>query len=183
MKLVAILLSVTLSLLLTGCVSPVRVDYDRGSASKFRDYKCFSIDTRETRAKYQNVVLSPIVDRRIQTSIGNVLRSRGLTQDCANPDFRVTFNTSTKTVTEVNDLGLSASVYGRRAPYRSYGGYSSIDISQYEEGTFIIDIIDNKSNELVWRGAYTKRLGWNAPNDEEVFNIVSEVLAEFPPLP
>lgn len=169
--------------MLSGCTTPVRVDYDRGSISKFHDYKCFTIDTRETRAKHQDVVLSPIVDKRIQTAVADVLRARGLTQDCATPDFRITFNTSSKTVTEINDLGLGSSVFGRKAQYRSYGGYSDIDISQYEQGTFLIDIIDNTSDELVWRGTYTKRLGWNAPNDAEVFAIVSEVLANFPPLP
>lgn len=165
---------------LTGCVSPTTVDYDRSAAAKFGDYKCFVIDSRETRANYQDVVLSPIVDRRIESAIGRTLTAKGMSQNCANPDFRVTFNTVTKTKTEVNDLGVGTTPF-RRHPYFGSAGYSHIDIDQYEQGTFIVDIIDNQSKQLVWRGAYTKRLGWSAPTDAEVQAIVEDILANFPP--
>lgn len=169
-----------ISLILFGCVSPKQVDYDRTVVDQFVSYKCFAIDSRETRSNYQEVVLSPIVDRRIERAIKHTLGAKGLTQDCPNPDFRVTFNTVTKTKTEVNDLGVGPSPF-RRHPYYGYAGYSRIDVNQYEEGTFIIDIIDNTTKELVWRGAYTKRLGWSAPSDEEVQAIVGDILESFPP--
>lgn len=172
---------ITLCLLfLSGCVSPTIVDYDRAAITQFSGYQCFVIDSRETRANYQDVILSPIVDRRIEQAIGQTLRAKGLRHNCPQPDFRVTFNTVTKTKTEVNDLGVGPSPF-RRHPYFGYAGYSTLDIDQYEQGTFIIDIIDQKSKQLVWRGAYTKRLGWSAPSDEEVQKIVSEIFAEFPP--
>ncbi|TVP79377.1 MAG: DUF4136 domain-containing protein [Puniceicoccaceae bacterium] len=168
------------SIVFSGCVSPTRVDYDRAAVAKIGTYQCFVIDDRETRANYQDVVLSPIVDRRIEQAIQRTLLAKGLSQDCDDPDFRVTFNTVTKTKTEINDLGVGPAPF-RRHPYYGYSGYSRIDINQYEEGTFIIDIIDNSSKELVWRGAYTKRLGWSAPTDEEVQKIVSDILKSFPP--
>lgn len=166
--------------LLSGCVSPVRVDYDREAAQKFHSYKCFEVDSRELRSNYQDIVLSPIVDRRIERELNAVLKMRGFSNECSSPDFRVTFNTAKKTVTELNDLGIGATPY-RRSPYRGYGGYSNVQIDQYEEGTFIVDIIDMQSKELVWRGAYVKRLGWNAPTDAEIREIIIETLAQFPP--
>ena len=165
---------------LVGCVSPVRVDYDSEAAQQFYEYQCFEVDSRETRANYQDVVLSPIVDRRIQRELNAVLKMRGFSNDCAKPDFRVTFNTAKKTVTELNDLGVGPAPY-RRYPYSGFGGYSSVQIDQYEEGTFIVDIIDEATKELVWRGAYVKRLGWNAPTDAEIREIIIETLAQFPP--
>ncbi|MDQ8194413.1 DUF4136 domain-containing protein [Coraliomargarita sp. SDUM461004] len=168
------------TLLLAGCVSPTTVDYDRASAAKISNYQCFVIDSRETRSNYQDIVLSPIVDRRIEQAISRTLQAKGMQQDCPEPDFRITFNTITKTKTEVNDLGVGPTPF-RRYPYYGYGRFSQLDINQYEEGTFIIDIIDQASKELVWRGTYTKRLGWSAPNDEEVQMIVEEILASFPP--
>jgi hypothetical protein len=168
-------------LILAGCVSPTTVDYDRAAIGKFNSYKCFAIDSREARTDYQDVVLSPIVDRRIERALQAELSAKGFTSDCARPDFRVTFNTITKTVTDVNDFGLGLSPF-RRHPYYGYGGYSRIDIDQYEAGTFIIDIIDATSKELVWRGAYTKRLGWSAPTDADVQKIIAEILTAFPPV-
>jgi len=175
-----ILLLLPLLFALVGCVSPVRVDYDREAAQKFHSYQCFEVDTREQRSNYQDVVLSPIVDRRIERELNAVLKMRGFSNSCAKPDFRVTFNTTKKTVTELNDLGVGPSPY-RRYPYSGYGGYSNVQIDQYEEGTFIVDIIDEASKELVWRGAYVKRLGWNAPTDAEIREIIIETLAQFPP--
>jgi hypothetical protein len=52
-----------LVLALVGCVSPVRVDYDRGAAPKLQSYKCFAVDSRELGSNYQSIALSPIVDR------------------------------------------------------------------------------------------------------------------------
>ncbi|WPJ94232.1 DUF4136 domain-containing protein [Coraliomargarita algicola] len=168
------------TLFFAGCVSPTTVDYDRSAKAKLSNYKCFVIDSREERSNYQDIVLSPIVDRRIEQAISRTLQAKGMSQDCAQPDFRVTFNTITKTKTEVNDLGVGPTPF-RRYPYHGYGAFSRIDVNQYEEGTFIVDIIDQASKELVWRGTYTKRLGWSAPNDQEVQQIVSEILASFPP--
>lgn len=169
-------------LLLSGCVSPTTVDYDRAAITKLGSYECFYIDTRETRSHYQDVVLSPIVDRRIESALSRELQAKGFTQNCGKHDFRVTFNTVTKTVTDVNDMSMGASPF-RRYPYMGHSGYSHFEIDQYEQGTFLIDIIDEATKQLVWRGAYTKRLGWSAPNDAEVQKIVSEILAEFPPTP
>lgn len=165
-----------LSVFLNGCVSPTTFDYEQAALEEMAAYKTFKIDTRETRTAYQNVVLSPIVDRRIERAIEGVLQSKGF-QSATEPDFRVTFNTVTKTKTEINDFGPPPF---RRFPYYGYGG-RSVDISEYEEGTFLINIIDSASKQLVWRGAYVKRLGWSAPNEAEVQDIVSSILAKFPP--
>jgi hypothetical protein len=99
----------------SGCISPMIVDYDRASAAKFNDYHCFVIDNREARANYQDVVLSPIVDRRIESAISQTLAAKGMKQDCLQPDFRVTFNTVTQTKTEVNDLGVGSIPFRRHS--------------------------------------------------------------------
>jgi hypothetical protein len=174
------LIPLATTILLAGCVSPASVDYDRAATAKLGSYQCYEIDSRESRTSHQNVALSPIVDRRIEQAITNALNAKGLSQDCGKTDFRVTFNTITRSRTEVTDLSTGPTPF-RRYPYFGYSSYSHIDVDQYEEGTFIIDIIDVESNELVWRGTYTKRLGWSAPSDEEVRKIVKEILEQFPP--
>ncbi|HKK18362.1 MAG TPA: DUF4136 domain-containing protein, partial [Opitutales bacterium] len=123
------------------------------------------------------VVLSPIVDRRIERAIHRELTAKGFEPVSADPDFRVTFNTVTKTRTEINDFGPPPF---RRYPYYGYGG-RRLHVDEYEEGTFLIDIIDSASKQLVWRGAYVKRLGWSAPDEAEVQKIVSSILVGFPP--
>jgi len=167
-------------IILSGCVSPAKIDYDRSAVGRMADFECFAIDNRELRSNYQDIVLSPIVDRRIEGAIETTLRKKGFSQDCAEPDFRVTFKTVTKTRTRIEDLSVAPTPF-RRYPYFGYGNFSDLRIDQFEEGSFIIDVIDNMSKELVWRGVHTERLGWDAPDDTEVQAIVAKLLADFPP--
>ncbi len=174
---IPLLLALAALLSLAGCITPTSVDYDQTALGQINDYRSFRIDSREQRNNYQDVALSPIFDRRIERAIEQALIAKGFESGAARPDFRVTFNTVTKTKTRVNDFGPPPF---RRYPYYGYGG-RYLDIDNYEEGTFIIDIIDAQSQQLVWRGAYVKRLGWSAPDKAEVQQIVSSILADFPP--
>jgi len=57
-------------------------------------------------------------------------------------------------------------------------------VDSYEEGLLVINIDDTKTGQLIWRGAGTRRLGWQsdpAKNTEEVNTFVDKVLAQFPP--
>lgn len=174
---IALFMAATALLFLVGCVSPTQYDYEQAAVEEMSAYKSFAIDSREARSDYQDVVLSPIVDRRIERAIERELTAKGFEKVSGNPDFRITFNTVTKTRTEINDFGPPPF---RRVPYYGYGG-RHLDIDQYEEGTFLINIVDADTKELVWRGAHVKRLGWSAPNEAEVQKIVSSILTSFPP--
>mgnify|MGYP005865346403 CR=1 FL=1 len=177
MKIVFYSLGSIILLFLIGCVSPTSYDYDQAAREAMTAYQTFRIDSREVRSDHQDVVLSPIVDRRIERAIGRELAARGFEPVVTDPDFRVTFNTVTKTRTALNDFGPPTF---SRYPYYGYGG-RYLDLDQYEEGTFLINIIDAASQQLVWRGAYVQRLGWSAPNEAEVQKIVGSILVEFPP--
>lgn len=171
---IILLLALTL---LVGCTSPTTYDYEQGARQEMAAYKTFQLDSRETRSHYQDVVLSPIVDRRIERAITRELAAKGFESVTGEADFRVTFNTVTKTRTEINDFGPPLF---RRYPYYGYRG-RYLEMDEYEEGTFLIDIVDAASDQLVWRGAYVKRLGWSAPGEAEVQQIVNSILAAFPP--
>ena len=57
------------ALTFTACKSTPAIDYDKSAVSKMASYTTFALDAREVRSKYQNVVLSPIVDRRIENAL------------------------------------------------------------------------------------------------------------------
>lgn len=176
-----IALSCALACLFTGCESPKTVDYDSAMLGKMRSYKCYTVESREERTSYQHVSLTEIVDRRIVTAIKSQLKVRGYRDDCPEPDFIVTFFTKTEKKTKVNDLGMAGGYY-RRYPYRGYyGGASRYSIDEYQEGTLIVDIIDHETKQMVWRGAASRRLGRQAPQQAEIHDIVVDILAEFPP--
>ena len=72
--------------------------------------------------------------------------------------------------------------YGRYG--RPMGGYSETRVSEYTQGTLIIDIVDAASNELVWRGSTEGRVREKkTPEEREkrIRDAVAAILAEFPP--
>lgn len=176
---------ILLLLSLAGCATPRTVDYDRAMLPNMQAYQSFQLENRDVRASYQNLQLTEITDRRISRSITNQLTTQGFTQTDTNPDCIVTYFTTSRTRTKVNNIGVAGGYgygYGY-SPYNAWSGYSHIDIDQYEEGTLIIDIIDAKTKQMVWRGADSKRLQHRAPTEKEINQIVERILREFPPQP
>jgi hypothetical protein len=75
--------------------------------------------------------------------------------------------------------------------YRRWGGWSTpyyatprTVVREYEMGTLIIDLVDRRQNELVWRGSGESRLSKQPTpekTDERVTVVVRSILAKFPP--
>jgi hypothetical protein len=63
---------------------------------------------------------------------------------------------------------------------------ADVRLSQYEEGTLMLDVIDSSSNELVWRGAAQARIDPNRSPQERtrlINSAVRKMLDRFPPQP
>ncbi len=167
-------------LLIAGCQSPVAVDFDRAQIERIQAFTTFEIDSREERAGYGTIALSPLVDRRVQNAILNNLEAKGYARS-KSADFRINFHTVTKDRTDVHDLGYGPAPFGRE-PYFGDYSYGRLFIDKYEEGTLVIDVIDAQNNRLVWRGVHTRRLERNALSPMQVQAVVDAILINFPPL-
>lgn len=177
------LYTLTLVLMLgffSGCISPIVIDYEQSATDKFLQYNSYEIDSREERSEYQHVALSSIVDRRITRAINSILLSKGYRNDATEIDFRVTFSTSKNERSNLLDLRAGPPPF-RRNPYLGIGANSNISIHTFEEGTIVIDIIDARSQQLVWRAAHTERLARKARSDSEIHTIINQILGYFPP--
>jgi hypothetical protein len=118
--------------------------------------------------------MSDLVDRRIAASMKTVLEGKGYRP--AQPeaaDFLVTFHTAVRKRVVVNRSG-----YGYR--WRYWGG-GMTTVNSYPEGTLVIDIIDRKNRNLVWRGIGQGAFSKMNPTDEKVDQKVARVLRSFPP--
>ena len=70
--------------------------------------------------------------------------------------------------------------------YRGRGGVYGTEtvVTEYEEGTLLIDIIDASGNGLLWRGSGSTRLSGSATPEkrkERVNTAVAKILEQFPP--
>jgi hypothetical protein len=115
---------------------------------------------------------------RFGDAIKNEMTAKGYTVS-EKADFGVALLFGKQTKTNITSYG-----YGYGPYWGRYGGTTNIDVSQYDEGTLIIDVIDMAKKELVWRGTGTGAIDPNATVEERTANInnaVAQILAQFPP--
>lgn len=172
-------------LLLSGCATySVKFDYD--PAANFRAYRSFEWYASSRRAKGQNNGGSPIMDRRVQAAVQQQLKAKGYGEAApgSEPDFLVTYypiyrDRKFRTTTAV---GIGGG--GRYRPWGYQVGTRFSQVHHYKEGTIVVEIVDGKTNELVWQCAAVGALSnLDDPEEaqEQVAKAVADMLGKFPP--
>ena len=163
------------ALFLAGC-STISVNQDYDPAYDFSKLKTFGFIpiTEEAGIDQLNAT-------RLGDAIKANLTAKGYTLS-EQADFGIALFFTKDTKTSIQSTGYG---YGYGYGYRGYGGMGgSTYVTQYEEGTLVIDFVDMAKQELVWRGVGTGALS-DSPSVEErtenINNAVSQILAQFPP--
>ncbi len=187
------LLSATL--LLGACAStptPVvdyKQDYDFSGVQKVGFYKGSGQVSGDNPMQ-----LSDFQKERIDDALILSLRNKGLTvvDDPAEADLLLSWHLGVQDKTDVRTYETPAygAGYGRYGGYNRYSMYScwnctntEVRVSNYTEGTFIIDMIDPAINKSVWRSVTQSKLKGKKDEDEpgEINEAADRVLAGFPP--
>lgn len=166
---------------------PVSTDYD--TSRDFTALKTFAWLEPSKKILIDPLVDNDLMNRRIKRSVERQLAAQGYSK--ASNGQQANFLVSYHVVAE-DKLSITSfhDHYGYypcwRGCYRSgFGGFghSDIDVRQYKQGTFMIDIINPETKELMWRGVAGKRLSKGSPQqrDEYVNEIVTAILLKFPP--
>ena len=165
------LLPLTLLLFVFSC-STVRVATDYDTKVDFNQYKTFAF----YKKGIDKVDISDLDKRRILSAIEDEMVAKGMTKS-ENPDVIV--NIFTKSVNKVKIYDNYN--YFWRPWY--YGPNFGTTISQYNEGTLFIDMIDNAKKELVWQGIGSGALVMNNPakKDARIKEFVGEIMEKYPP--
>ena len=119
---------------------------------------------------------------KLGNAIKNELQAKGYTLS-EGADFGIALMFSSKTKTNIQSYGYGYG-YGYWGYPGMYGPGGGIDVTQYDEGTLVIDIIDMTEQKLVWRGIGSGAMT-ESPTVEErtekINNAVSKILTQFPP--
>lgn len=179
--------AVALSLLLFVSCSIIQVSEDYDRRAPFTTYKTFEWMPKpekmppDARAAIER---NPLLGKRIQEITGEILADKGMTPAKENPDLLVNYYVGFKEKVDISGWGY---FYGPRwGFYWPYLG--PYDDYTYTEGTLVLDFVDAKTNELVWRGVAEKALydyyfsGSSHNFDErELSKILTKMLAQYPP--
>ncbi len=166
---------------LASCAPSIKVKAHYDKDQDFSGLKTFDWlkpEPRQTNPMEKN----PILARNVKKEIIANLQHKGLKVQGANPDFYIVFYGSTREKTEIQTWGSPYRTWGYRGWVRGWD-YSYVTTDEYEEGTLVIDIIDAKSNRMVWRGSGSDRIE-KAPSkkfEERVQAAVHKILSGFPP--
>jgi hypothetical protein len=137
---------------------------------EFKDQRRISRDPLANNDIWANDVKDAI--RRDLTEHGYVEAVNG------HPDFYVAFYVGLKDRYDVNAIGYGLPVFHRRGWWGWPGGYDAWAVP-YTQSTLIVDVIDARTNQLVWRGYDTDTLNDGKPAktlDAAVDHVVSRLV-------
>jgi len=172
---------------LSSC-SASRVNTDLDPLVSLSKYRTFKFTDGEDNAGPNPLYHSTLLDNSIHAEIALQLEKRGIKEDLKNPDMFIAYHTYTeKKQSSINNY--YPMMYGGWAwrfypwgyvpyPYAYWNGYHRT--YDYTEGTLIIDAIDAKSNQLVWRGSISDAI--NDPTDlhKKAVKAVQIIFKKFP---
>jgi hypothetical protein len=144
MKITSII-SILTVIIFYGCspkLAEVHTDFDK--EANFSAYETFGWSEEIDKEKEDHPLLNnSLVKKRIKSAIKSEMEGRGYVFNAENPDIHVNFHIIVEEKTEVRNMPN----YG----YRMWWG-NDVRSYNYNEGTLIIDLIDNEQNQLVWQG-------------------------------
>ena len=151
-----------LILILSGCAPSIKTRADYDSDHDFSQLKTF--DWLKPGGNAANPMEKhPIIAKKVKRAITAEMEGKGYSLDVANPDFHIVFFGSTEDKLEVQSWGSPYAGWGYRGWVYGWGA-PDVTVDQYKEATLVVDIIDAKSGELVWRGSGKGRVQQNAKN-------------------
>jgi hypothetical protein len=151
----------------------VKADYDKKAV--FTQYKTFTF-------KKGTDAPTPFAQERIVAAIANQLKTRGMTQ-AETADLLVYTHAKVETQQRVDVTGYG---YGGYPGWGGWGGgfsTSSAVVTDVPIGTVIVDIVDAKTNELVWRGIASDTLLTNPTpekSEKRINKAITKLFYKYP---
>jgi hypothetical protein len=165
-------------LLVAGCATTVKTDY-KASAS-FSQYRTFAMLPLPRKAPAEDPGLMLRIAQPAKEAVVSALTAKGLTEAPADrADLAVNLKGQSLPRVEVRDYGYTYPVMTRYGTVMVVENPST-SVTTYTERTLIIEILDNRTKELVWVGSM-KRNSSKPVSAQVLQEAIQRILAEFPP--
>ena len=175
MKPIRLVIISSLMVIAIGC-STATVKYNYDSKSDFTSLKTFSFMPLPDEAN-----ICTLNVKLIQDTVRTQLEFKGLTMVSDNSDILIAMHlTKELKRATVRNTGFTAIGYSP-----GYFKHSSFTHElEYEEGTFVLDLVDTQSNALIWRGVIIGEIRDDMSSEwriERTKTVLQEILTNFPP--
>ena len=157
---------VTAFILMLSCSSmSVHTDFD--DQADFALYKTYNWMAKKEKPAGR----AELADTRIKRAVDNELDLKGYHRAGKGnkPDLLIIYHMNVTQKIQVDHYG-----------YR-YWGPRHTEVTRYKEGTLVLDFIDAKNQQLVWRGWASGILGKPDKMEEHINKAVSKLMEKYPP--
>ena len=175
-KKILINIFIMLALLLLVSCSTISVNQDYDPEYDFSKLKTYGFIPLSTESGIDQLSAD-----KLGAAIKNEMNAKGYSlSEPADFGIALMFSSKTKTNIQSYGYGYGYGYWGRPGMY----GTGGVDVTQYDEGTLVIDIIDMTEQKLIWRGIGSGAMKESPTVEERTENInnaVNKILAQFPP--
>src|SRR5258705_666179 len=168
-----------------GFAMSTKSDYEKNF--DFSQLHTFAFKT--DRASSDPLSTNTLEAGRIQNALAAQLESNGFTQATGSPDFIVAFYSRTKQKTQVQSSGFGPGFgfgrgfgwgYGIPGRGRWRWGYGpDIWTTNYTQGCVMADVINPKTNEVVWRGVVTDTISGIDQSEKQTDQAAKDLVKKF----
>lgn len=181
-----------LLLLLTNCAP--RVVVNSASNVDFSKYRTYAWMDSDVKAGQNPLYYNQIATQNVENIINQALTQRGLKQTRRRPDMLIGYHffveEKTRTV-NVNPgpVGVYGPYYGwGRWGYRRWRpgwwgynfNYNQYVQEPYAAGTLVMDMVDARTHQLIWRGSVQDAVANPANIGEQLTQQVQNIVEKFP---
>lgn len=172
--------------LLAGC-SSYSLKYDFDPAANFFGYKSFEWYASSKRGQGRKADEHPLTDKRVRLAVEQQLQAKGYRLDAnIEPDFLIAYYPvyQTRRTRTHTSVGLGGGGWRRPWGYGVGTRFGTTQTRTYKEGTIVLEIVDSKSNQLVWQASAEGALtNLDDPQEaqEQISRAVRDMLDRFPP--
>lgn len=182
--------------LISACSSPLNITTDYDDTVNFSQLKKYAWhahnEHNHASKKYLN---NELVDKRIRLNIEQQLAEKGFVLQDGKADFLVNYTVTIEDKTDIRSYntyngyspgfryGMGVGTYGSGVSI-GYSSGASPQVTYYQQGILVIDMVDPNTETLIWRGMADGRLPKNQTQEdisEMVQRVVMKTLSNFPP--
>lgn len=164
-------------LVLAACFSE-KVSSSADPRADFSALTTYAFLTKKSSAPQDPRFDNDVVNARVRRAAGAALRQKGYTPGASGAaDFLVAWRITTADIAGDNDIPDWWGYYP--IAWGGVGFYAS----EVQEGTLIIDVVDSKTNKLIWRGVGERQVDPDIGPERRLKRIgdgVTKILASFP---
>jgi uncharacterized membrane protein len=169
-----------------GFAMSVKSDYEK--SFDFSQLHTFAFKT--DRASNDPLTTNTLEAGRIQDALTAQLEANGFAPSSENPDFIVAFYSRSKQKTQVESTGGFGPGFGfgrgfgwgYGIPYRArwrWGYGPDIWTTNYTQGCVMADIINPRTNELVWRGMVMDTINGVDQSEKQTDQAAKDLVSKF----